>query len=82
MRTPNSDLLVAADVLAAGSSFSLSDDNSVFLVANNEDIENSADPDIVDFVGFGLVFAPNFEGDLQMINPPEGKIDRAEICRR
>ncbi|MCF7836890.1 lamin tail domain-containing protein, partial [Candidatus Gracilibacteria bacterium] len=64
------DLKDAANVLAAGTSFSLSEDNIVYLVSNNEDIEDSNDIDIVDFVGFGL--APNFEGDTASPNPAEG----------
>lgn len=65
----------AADVLAA-SSFSLSNDNAVYLVNNNTDITDAADPDIVDFVGFGA--STIFEGSGPAVNPAEaGSIVRA-----
>jgi len=50
--------------------FSLSQNNTIYLVANREEIEGAADPDIVDKVGFGEnVFA---EGN-PAPNPPAGK---------
>jgi hypothetical protein len=61
----------AANVLAAGSSFSLVDNSIIYLVNNNEDIVSSSDPDIVDFVGLGS--SSYFEGSGAAQNPPEGK---------
>lgn len=60
----------AADVLAA-SSFSLSDNNAVYLVNNNENITGADDPNIVDFVGFGT--SAIFEGSGPAVNPAEAK---------
>lgn len=69
-----SSLKTMADVLAAGSSFTLSDDNTVYLISNNNDVAGKDDPDIVDMVGFGLV--PIHEGT-QSLNPPAaGSIER------
>lgn len=68
-------LKTAADVLAAGSSFSLSENNTVFLVNNNEDIKNPDgsinihDENIVDFVGFGNTTLAETSPTL---NPAEG----------
>lgn len=60
----------SADVLAA-SSFSLSDNNIVYLVNDNINITGADDPNIVDFVGFGT--AAIFEGAGPAINPEEAK---------
>lgn len=60
----------AADALAA-SSFSLSDNNIVYLVNNNENITGADDLNIVDFVGFGT--ASFFEGSGSAVNPDEAK---------
>jgi len=54
------ELLAKADILASGSGFSLADNNIVYLVSNTENITDSDDADIVDFVGWGS--ASFFEG--------------------
>lgn len=70
----SAELKDAADVLAAGSSFSLSENNTIFLVAGDDDIEDANDPDIIDFVGFGS--AENFETTAAE-NPDEtGSLER------
>lgn len=66
----NQALKDTADILAAGT-FSLSDNNVVYLVNNNNNITGSDDPDIVDFVGFGT--STIFEGAGSAINPAETK---------
>ena len=59
-----------ADILAAGYSFSLSDNNVLYLVNDNEDIIDGNDPNIVDKVGLGS--ALDFEG-AAIPNPPDGQ---------
>jgi hypothetical protein len=66
----NQVLKNAADVLAA-SSFSLSNDDVVYLVNNNENITGADDPNIIDFVGFGA--STIFEGAGAAVNPAEAK---------
>jgi hypothetical protein len=62
------ELKDAADVLGGGEGLRLSENNTVYLVSNDSDIENSGDEDIIDFVGFGA--AENFE-NMVAENPPE-----------
>ncbi len=70
----DSSLTDLADVIAA-TSFSLTDDNVIYLVNNNEDITGADDPDIVDLVGFGD--STIFEGTGTAANPAEsGSIER------
>jgi len=59
-----------ADILASGSGFSLSENNTVYLVNNNEDIVGGNDSDIIDKVGFGVT--NNFEG-MPAIQPNAGQ---------
>jgi parallel beta-helix repeat protein len=62
------NLLASAGMIYGG--FSLSKNNTIYLVKNREEIENSSDTDIADLVGFGEnVFA---EGN-PAPNPPAGK---------
>jgi len=50
--------------------FNLTQNNSVYLVKNQKEIENAYDSEIVDLVGFGQnVFSENNSAE----NPPEGK---------
>jgi hypothetical protein len=57
--------------------WSLSANNTIYLVRNQEKIENGDDPDIIDKVGFGLACFPEKE---PFLNPPEGKsIQRKEL---
>lgn len=65
------ELRSAADVLAAGSAFSLSEDNTVYLVNDNEDITDKTDPNIVDFAGLGA--ATSYEGSAAAPNPGAGE---------
>jgi hypothetical protein len=67
--TATSSLLALADLIS--SSVSVSDDNVVYLVNDNVNIENKFDINIVDFVGMGL--AENFEGAAAAPNPAETK---------
>jgi hypothetical protein len=60
----------AADILAAGTSFSLSDDNVIYLVNNNEDIIDQNDANIVDYVGLGA--STIYEGSATINNPVQG----------
>ena len=48
----NQDLLNLADMTHA--TFGLAENNTVYLVTNQEKIENASDPDIIDMVGFGI----------------------------
>ncbi len=59
-----------ANILTA-STFSLSDDNVVYLVNNDVAIENQADINIVDYVGLGA--SESFEGQGTAANPAETK---------
>ncbi len=59
-----------ADVLAAGSTFSLTNDNIIYLVNNNDNIASSTDLDIIDFVGFGAALF--YEGSSAAANPLAG----------
>ncbi len=63
------ELLAKADILASGSSFSLADNNIVYLVSNIENITGSDDTDIVDFVGWGNA---SFFEDATAPNPVAG----------
>lgn len=65
------DLKDTADVLAAGSSFSLSSDNVFYLVDDNEDILDSSDPNIVDYLGLGSALV--YEGTGTAPNPLDGE---------
>ncbi len=58
-----------ANILAAAT-FSLSNDNSIYLVRNDTNIEGKSDSDIVDMLGFGA--AENREA-VAATNPGEGK---------
>ncbi|MFA5048025.1 MAG: lamin tail domain-containing protein [Patescibacteria group bacterium] len=49
----NQALKNSANILASDSSFSLSENNSIYLVNNNEDIADVNDPNIIDKVGWG-----------------------------
>ncbi|MBU2540225.1 lamin tail domain-containing protein [Patescibacteria group bacterium] len=70
------DLLDIADMTC--SALQLSDNSTVYLVKNQEDIEDSDDADIVDKVGFGDK-AFSFETNPAQ-NPPEGKsIERKRL---
>lgn len=51
------ELKAMADVLASASSFSLADNNSIYLVSNNENITGPNDPDIMDTLGLGTSIA-------------------------
>lgn len=59
-----------ADLLVADS-FSLSGNNIIFLVNNNENISSPSDLDIIDFVGYGTALF--FEGTAAALNIPEEK---------
>ena len=63
-------LVAKADVLASNS-FSLSQNNIIYLVSTTTNITNASDPDIVDFVGFGS--ASYFEGSAAAPTIPETK---------
>jgi len=63
-------LVAKADVLASNS-FSLSQNNIVYLVSTSTNITNSTDLNIVDFVGFGT--ASYFEGSAAAPIIPEAK---------
>jgi hypothetical protein len=63
-------LVAKADVLASNS-FSLSQNNIIYLVSTTTNITNASDPDIVDFVGFGS--ASYFEGSAAAPAIPETK---------
>ena len=63
-------LVAKADVLASNS-FSLSQNNIIYLVSTSTNITNASDPDIVDFVGFGS--ASFFEGGAAAPIIPEAK---------
>ena len=62
-------LLDLADDIGS-TSFSIAANNVVYLVSNQDTIENSADADIVDLVGLGE--AEIFEGSDAVANPAEG----------
>ncbi len=59
-----------ADILLS-SSFSLANNNVIYLVNNNENIVNEEDTNIIDYVGMGL--AERYEGLASAFNPPEAK---------
>jgi hypothetical protein len=63
-------LVSKADVLASNS-FSLSQNNIIYLVSTSTNIINSTDPNIIDFVGFGT--ASFFEGSAAAPAIPETK---------
>jgi len=69
------DLLNLADM--THKTFSLAENNTVYLVANQEKIENSSDADIIDMVGFGMDIVEfrslPAEGDSAALNPPASK---------
>ncbi len=72
----NNDLKNLAD-LVMPSGWYLSDNNTVYLIRNQDKIENGEDPDIIDKVGFGIACFP--EGS-PALNPPEEKsIERKEL---
>jgi len=60
----------SADLLASDS-FSLANNNSIYLVGNSSSIQNATDTDIIDFVGYGT--ALNFEGSAAAPAIPETK---------
>ncbi|GAH92730.1 unnamed protein product, partial [marine sediment metagenome] len=72
--TASESLKVIADMTI---SWSLSDNNTVYLVGNEDKIESGDDPDIIDKVGFGLACFAKTE---PFLNPPEAKsIERKEL---
>jgi len=72
-------LIALANVLAAGSSFSLTDNNIIYLVNDNIDIENNNDANIVDYVGMGSASyyegaaAPNPGAGQSIARVPDGE---------
>jgi len=65
-----SSLVEAADLLVGGT-FDLANNNTIYLVNDNNNITSSTDPNIIDFVGFGT--ALNFEGTAAAPSLTEGK---------